>query len=236
MPFYKSLPAEGCVKTLNCTNAKEFADVGGVVTGASTLSPIDGLNFTGTAPSNYNIWNNGGSIRFKFKINDVAGSNLRWFFYGLDANRLMQFGVSPATNAVIVEIRNGAGNNYYQLTFAMSMGVEHDLIVTWNPATTTLSIYLDGAYMGGDSIAGGVYWGSYDSTFNTIKLGAVAAGSYITSANFKYVKIYNRVITAQEALDYYTGQTFNYEKRATCILPMTADCHDATNNRTLDAS
>ena len=70
-------------------------------------------------------------------------------------------------------------------------------------------------------------------TCNDIQVGYIAAyGNF----RMKDLKFWNVQLTVQEALDYFTGQTFNYEKRASVILPMTADCHDATNLRTLDVS
>ncbi len=70
-------------------------------------------------------------------------------------------------------------------------------------------------------------------TCNDIQVGYIAAyGNF----RMKDLKFWNAQLTVQEALDYYTKQTFNYMKRASVILPMTADCHDATNLRTLDRS
>lgn len=48
------------------------------------------------------------------------------------------------------------------------------------------------------------------------------------------VQIYNTLLTAQEASDFYTDETYRYMEKAILHLPMEAAQHDPTNVRTLD--
>ncbi len=99
--------------------------------------------------------------------------------------------------------------------------------------TGAQKMYLNGVEVGSASTA-------YTKATNTnFYIGASNAGTLKFIGVMHSFKIFISnisALTAQEALDYYTNQTFNYNKRATFILPMTADCHDATNVRTLDVS
>jgi hypothetical protein len=82
----------------------------------------------------------------------------------------------------------------------------------------------------------GVQVGTSATAWSPIDITAFEIGANSFSGVMHSFKIFNQVLTAGEALGYYNNDWANYEKRATCILPMTAECHDATGLKTLDVS
>lgn len=96
-------------------------------------------------------------------------------------------------------------------------------------------LYLNGVLIGSNAAAFGIvnpaiiYVGSGNAGTNNF-------AGYIQSVRIFTGTTANDLLTQQEARDYYTGETFQYQKKAILSLPMRIAQHDATNGRTLDIS
>lgn len=178
------------------------------------------------------FWTIGGTIRLRVQFNDSDATLRRFFFLGKDANYLFQFYYQGNTSGAIFEIRNGSGNNYYTTTQAGSLtpGSIHEIVITWNPTTTTLTTYINGANAVSDTAASSQYAGSYDTEYNKIKIGTIAGGTGMTSMDTYCIEIYKSIWTASEVADSYSKSTYSEidAGRSNFYLPLTGRYNDGT--------
>ena len=64
----------------------------------------------------------------------------------------------------------------------------------------------------------------------------VTTPRYFFDGVYHSFKIFQSKLTQQEVLDFYNNSTYTYRNKAVVDLPMTAECHDPDNVRTLDKS
>ena len=74
------------------------------------------------------------------------------------------------------------------------------------------------------------------ATQTSLVVGAASGGSNFFDGSIYSVRIFNVALTEQEALDYCSGDVWNYREDTKFYLPMRAEQHDPVNVRTLDAS
>lgn len=100
---------------------------------------------------------------------------------------------------------------------------------------TTPTFYVDGvatATIGTDKVFVTI---TTDTAFDVDSFDLGADDSF-GDFQIEGLKLWNVVLTAQEALDYANNATFNYMNEAKLVLDYKADSHDPTNVRTLDKS
>lgn len=232
----------GCVFAENFNNAIDIAKNGGTITGALEFGNKGGAYFDGTndyiaypnSPASFGSGLFSAVVEFTpdFAANDGVAHT---FFANAAATTNLN---KSAANALV--LRSGADQAavaYATWSPYWKAGQKNTLVVSSGISGYGYYIYLNGTLVGSGP-------GNYGALVanSALYIGAYGAGA---TSKFKGIihslKIFrhtssSQFLTAREALDYYTGQTFTYDKRATVILPMTADCHDATNKRTLDIS
>jgi len=69
---------------------------------------------------------------------------------------------------------------------------------------------------------------------NTMYVGQLDADIWRFDGKINKLQIYHSLLTAQEASDFYTNETYNYMNKALMHLPMRAREHDPDNVQTLD--
>lgn len=220
-------------------NATSIAKNGGTITGALEFRD-KGAYFDGTNDSIlYSIrgpmfatgyW----SAVIEFIPNFTLGDGVGYCLFSSDSGKTYCY--LDSSHVLRVIAGNGTGAiavNLVDYQAYWKAGQRNVLVMSMRSGANTL--WLNGTQLTSNANA----WTAQAQT--SLYLGARNDLAYKfkgTICSFKFFVFYaaTNLLTAQEALDYYTGQTFNYNKRATCILPMTADSHDATNLRTSDAS
>lgn len=234
---------QGCCFAERFDSATNTAKNSGTVTGVIKGGKLYCISGTGASFSKSNMekfLTNGGSLRLRWRLNETGSSSRPILFYGIDANYLIKVLHKGSDGAINVELRNGAGNNYYKVTGSASAYGVVDIVVTWNAGGTTLTLFVNGVYADNDSVAGGLTF-TDGTTFGALQVGFATGLTPSTDVVVEEVQVYDTTIlavfgTEGMAVDYYKNSIFNYEDKATFILPMTVECHDATNVRTLDVA
>lgn len=67
-------------------------------------------------------------------------------------------------------------------------------------------------------------------------IGASITGTYLAACTVYDLKIFNRLLTADEAADFYNGGIYSYRNEPSLNLPFGMAQHDPTNTRSLDVS
>ena len=108
----------------------------------------------------------------------------------------------------------------------------HHICVPVNRSGST-QIYVDGAASGAAVNTAGI---TMDIATNNFSVAISGGGGGEFGGELKDIKIFDTLLTAQEAADYYNRTTWRYRENTKFYLPMRAEQHDPVNVRTLDAS
>lgn len=229
----------GCIFKEPFDSATEAVKNGGTITGTIRGGKLYCVSGTGASFARNAVGRfltNGGSLRLRWRLNDTSSNSRPILFYGTDANYLIKVLHKGSDGTVSVELRNGSGNNYYLVRGTVANGQVAEIVATWNKAGTTLTLYVNGVYSDVDATAGSLTY-TDGTTYGALQVGYTTGLTASTDVVIDEVQVYNTtILTAQEIADYFNNATFTYNKRATVILPMTADTHDATGLKTLDVS
>jgi hypothetical protein len=223
-------PAEimrGCVFAENFENKDEIARNGGTITGNPSVffgADLDGSNdYVEYALSGQEF--NSDLLSFLFDINpDFAGDD------GADhtlidttlTNRILFAKTSTNTlfiqiNGVLIADISFATYGAYWLT-----GQRNVLVISSTSGSTD-------AWLNGTQIltADATAWGA-----SIVQTGVVFGATKFAANKFdgkiNKIQIYHGLLTAQEALDFYTGETYRYMNKAVLHLPMRAREHDSS--------
>jgi hypothetical protein len=236
-------PAEimcGLVADFDFSSAANIALQGGVITGALEYKNkgafFDGTSDYITYPVRTQLFESGvfsAVIEFtpNFELND---GSIHYFFRALGASATSFYKDSDGT----LKLRNGTNVSAFTLASLEPYWKtnQRNVIVVTRATTPASVVYLNGVFISTQTNPM-----TFGTPHTSLLIGAVETPASYFSGTIHSVKFFKHyaaggLLTTQEALDYYTGQTFNYMKRASVILPMTAENHDATNGITKDVS
>jgi len=229
--------ARGLVADFDFSSAANIALQGGVITGALEYKDggayFDGTNDYITYGGNVQPFNSGfWSAVIEFTPNFEANAAEFYYFYG--AGTAVTEAFRHNSDGTLRLYNNSLSGTIplanYQAYWKVNQ--RNVLVIT---KTSTATFFLNGTQIYSTSVA------LSTPSYTSYVIGASGTNTYKFNGSISSVKFFKHyasgdLLTAGEALGYYNNDWANYEKRATCILPMTAECHDATNNRTLDVS
>ena len=233
-----STPAE---RALGCSFAETFetsakvVDNGGTVTGAPTID--HGVTLNGT--SEYITYAVQGhefgptviSVVAEFWPDFEYTENLIRYIVSANANGCLIFKHDNGnSNALVVYLGGAAIASVNSSVYGSYWNVNAKNVVQVMGTSGDTDIYLNGVFL--QNSASAFTTPSPTSFF----VGASSAGNSWFKGTIKQVKVFNRLLTASDALNYYNGTTYTYRNRAILDLPMLAAQHDAANVRTLDVS
>ena len=163
---------------------------------------------------------------------DTDDDNTRYLFDTTDGLRYYAFKVNNAgSNELRINLGNTSIASVAEATYSpyWKTGERNVLVISGTSGDT--SVWLNGtAIVSNDSSV----WTPSNPT--ELFIGARFSGSLAYDGKVTAFKIFNQLLTAQEASDYYTNSTYDYMNDTVVDLPMTLETHDPTNNRTLDVS
>jgi hypothetical protein len=215
----------------------------GTVTGVPSFSPDRGMRFDGstnyvTFPGNVQPFNGfGWSAVIEFYPDfDITLDGAQGFFSTNGNKTYLTRYKSGVTHFLTIASGNGTAliNSAYAVWGPYwKHGQRNQLAVALRSGSNTM--WLNGVQIGNT----GVVW--VPEPLTGFKIGSYDAGTFKFSGSISSIKFFKHspsdsLLIAQEAKDFYTNSTYTYQNKATCILPMSAATHDATNNRTLDVS
>lgn len=234
---HNSTPAErvrGCIFSERFDSQTDVEKNNGVVTGVGTVTGGYG-DFSSI--SNYIIYDNELTLSSSITVSVEADVNNSAGLYQTFINSRAGSG---AANCWFEFGKNTTGGLYFYAGTVVSSTVaasdgKHNWAFTLD-ASGNLKFYEDGVQLG--------------TTITGVSLGTkqnqIAVGCAQTSAVPFYgqsllgkiytLKIFNEVLTAEELLDVYQRDTYNYVNKYSAYYPLTIDKHDISNLRTLDAS
>jgi hypothetical protein len=172
----------------------------------------------------------GGTIRIVITSTDTSAAALRFFHYckNNDSYRIT-VAYRGSDGFLVGQIQLGAGNYYYWITSIDIGSKKREIVLTWNPATTTLGLYKDGVLIGTDASAGAAGVMPEAVITKQILLGQ--------SSSLPWVGLYHNceiflgtVWTASEVLDAYNNATYpkTDAKRQLLYLPMDSSYVETT--------
>ena len=221
-----------------CVFAENFESSANVVLNEGTITSTPTINnsllgngvarITYPVPTNYStalsisVW-----IRFTGTLSAYKGLVAA---YGAGGSSGFDLGMDDTKIYATTRGAGGGGGEYNYSGLVLNDGSWHHICYT--VSSTNHIVYVDGVsrYSTG---SGGI--GLVASVPLTV--GSRGTSSMIPSGfEIKNTKLFNVTLTSQEVLDYASNSTFNYDSKCVLNLPMTAECHDATNLKTLDKS
>jgi hypothetical protein len=232
--------ARGLLWEETFSSAASIIRNGGVVTGAPRFDAAKGLYFDGSTYIVYPMWSQ--------LFNTAIWSCVIKF--------IPDFSYDEATAYAILDTDAGSLTRIYKTaafrTFVSSCGTtvlnslsNHDKVWRKNVPTTMMitsrstshALSIDGVSQITSAIA------ISPSTGNTtLYVGCLNAGvigrfkGWISSIKFFRGNVASDLLSLQEATDYTNNSTFNYEGKASCILPLTMGTYDPTNVLVKDVS
>jgi hypothetical protein len=235
MIFAKPTPAErarGCCFYTELESPAAIAAQGGTVTGVLGFQDrARGPYFNGdyltyplnTQPVSSGFW----SLVLEFAPDFAANENAVRYFLDTDgAGTSVYHGNTAGNNALVV--KTGASTTILTVLLAdytayWKLNQRNTLVVT--ARTGANEVYLNGTLIGTSATV----WTAQTQT--TLYVGATNAGASTFLGSIRSLRWFRHnvaaeLLTLQEATDYYVNQTFNYQQRAICTLPLTAETHD----------
>lgn len=227
--FQNSLPAErdrGCILADSFRSASEVNKNSGTIVGVPTFRD-GGIYLDGS--TNY--------ISYNFTPTFTEWSFIMEFipYRPYNGTQEFLFAIIPIAPVYVAlyRVTNGRVDDYYNSYDISSVWKQYQknvLVVTEKAGTNNKKIYLNGVLVGQHN-------SSLSRKYTTgLYLGCDASGLNKFNGVIKAVKFFNKSITSEEVLDYCNNSVFNYNDKATLILPMTNRCHDITNVQTLDVT
>lgn len=208
---------------------------GGVLTNATVSNGVmtcsgGGANYE--FPSMAAFWEVGGTIRMRIRTDDTTSSNYRFFTYGIDVNRNLTLAYNPSTGTYFAQMRIASGDNYYIATnTAGAQSTLHEIVVTWDVANTTITIYKNGSFLTDDNTAGAISI-AVDTNYGKVNIGKTNA-SWVGEIHVCEVFL-GTVWTADEVADAYTPDTYQEVDASQCPLycKFNSAYNDGSNNVT----
>ena len=203
----------------------------GVVTGALSWDAVRGARFDGT--------NDSVAVPFSSQIFDSGFWSLVLVFWpeftpGDLVTRYL-WSAATATNSLAIDTDGtmfakfgGANILAAYATYSAYWKTNQRNVLVMVGRNTSQSWYLNGNLFKSNNAA----FTSY--TYTTLTIGATSAGTSKFLGSISSIKFFRHnsaaeLLTAQEASDYYHNKSFNYMSRASCILPLTAACHEPSH-------
>jgi hypothetical protein len=230
-----STPAErarGCVFAETFENTQAVAENGGVITGDTIINK--GATFDGTGDYiTYPAKLNSDKISFviRFTPDFVPGDGLQHYFYDSSfGNRYLLFKDSASGGTLVIAF-NEAYIFVNVATYEPYWKTGEENVFVVSGTTGNNNIWLNGQQIVTNNITA---WTPANPT--ELFVGARYSGSNSFDSKISEVKVFNRLLTEQEAIDYYNNSTYDYINTPVLDLPMGMEQHDPTNTRTLDIS
>jgi hypothetical protein len=236
------MPAErarGLIDIFDLTSPQEILQRGGVITGLLQYDSVRGAYF-------------GGASYCTFPVRSQLFAGFGWsavieFTPGFEANDGAEHVIfdTSATNRTVVRKNSDNSINMIcggTILFAFALATYQAYWRTGQRNVLTFSVRSGGQTV----ILNGVQFGTAGIAYTaalipSLSIGANYAGGSKFLGSIHSIKFFKHnssgeLLSAAEAENYYSRSTFTYRNKATCILPMGAAQHDATNLKTLDAS
>lgn len=219
-------------------NIQTTVQSGWVPVGAPTINRgLKGLG--GTQGAEYPTQNEmqrllfgGGWVRVRFNNTSGDGSARRVFSY-TDGNYSIHIANRASDVVTFGQVRFGAGSSYYNIVGPVATAVE--VVLLWDPITTTASLYIDGVFRQSDSTPGTASLAE-DTTQRVIKVGS-SSGANDFIGNVDFVEVGYGTLTPDEIAALHTpGTLFPYLQDAEIVLPMRSQTVAGGLDTTPDAS
>jgi len=226
-----------------CTFAETFKDSSSIALNGGTISgtPIvkDGINLNGT--TDRVLYQSLGrevqptiSIVVEF-VPDFATTE--------DATRYIIDSSGPASGRIIIRKDNNAASNTLRLYLGQTNLIEAIAEATYSPywyvgkrnvivvssISGATNMWLNGIQL----LTNDTTAFTYDS-ITSLYVGSTNSGTSFFDGRILSLKVFNTLLTAQEALDIYNNTTYEYMNNAIINLPCTHEMHDPTNSKALD--
>jgi len=178
------------------------------------------------------FWQIGGTIRMRIRTDSTEALFYRFFTYGIDVNRSLTFSRKASDGTYLVQIRTASGDNYYStaVTAGQSASVE-EIVITWDPSTTTFILYIEKVLRGTDTTAGAVAI-SANTIYGTIGLGKTNL-SWVGEIHSTEIYI-GDIWDLQTVEDAYNNSTYSEidASKALAWLPFRSRYNDGSLERT----
>jgi len=213
----------------NFLNRASVVANGGMDISANVSSISNGMTTTGGGVD-YNFpemdwfWETGGSIVLKLQVEDGADAGYRRFFvYRIDDNFSIDLTRRQTSNEFLTSIQTGPGNTQYGVQYSgITEGTPFYLTLTWDPATTTWTVYEDTTLKGTDSISGATSI-TLDSTSRTLRLGQGSVASF--AGQMFSATVYSKVLSLPEITDIVNEDTFEEVDASKALMWLPCDAH-----------
>ena len=227
----------GCTLAENFFSNEDVVANGGTISGTPVINRGAVLNGT-TDYISYNLINgdklasSGTSFVFDFIPNFDTDDNNESTFLG------------TVTNLSVISKRDNASSNALRILLAgvviasipeatyspfWNVGERNVLVIAAETGSTN-------AWLNGNQILTNDATSWTTSSQTEMAIGARSGGSTYFDGTFNSFKMFNSLLTGQEAADYYNNENFTYEHKAIAALPLTAETYDPTNSLVKDRS
>jgi hypothetical protein len=231
-----STPAERerlCSFAETFVDAAKVADNGGVITGTPAVN--FGCNLNGT--TDYITYGNAKSISksvisvvVEFYPDFAADDGVS--YYIANSATVASFRITKyTTNALIIALGNTEtvlSCSLANFTSYWNVGARNVLVITGTSGNNHL--YLNGVELAVTSNS--VAWNA--ASPSALVIGSQANGTSKFDGRITSFKVFNTLLTKQEAIDYWNNANYSYRNRATLDLPMRIRDEDQTNTGTLN--
>jgi hypothetical protein len=231
-----SMPAE---RLRGCVFAEGFRSYADVVRNSTTITgaPVVGdgyimLNGAQRVAYDYQPFPRNFSISAWFRADALQNAYITYAgtaavdFVTLYANLANQFTVGYLAGGVVG----------YAGTFAMAYadGAWHHVVFAADRVNNLHYVTIDGVVVA-NGVAGLATVGSVGLS-SRFTIGATEAGVGPFAGSIRDVKLWQEVLTTQEAQQLYAQSVYSYFRRMRCFLPMGIQQHDPVGGRTLDVT
>ena len=225
--------ARGCVFSELFRDGESIARNGGTVTGTPAIDK--GVTLNGT--TDYLTYDAVGSffasseisivVEFWPDFNPSSGVDRYIFDSDSAARYLCYINAAGQLYTTLANVTNLILNKSIYETYWVDYG-KNVLVISGK--TAAVNYWLNGVLIGSSSAA----WVPKPPSFSTI--GARYTGISPFDGRITKFQIYDRLLTAGEAADFYNGGIYSYRNEPSLNLPFGMAQHDPTNTRSLDVS
>ena len=228
-------PAEmmyGCVFSENFENKDLIARNGGTITGAPPVffgADLDGTNDYITYDLSGQEFNSAEIfILFDCTPDFEADDGVFYYFYDTDTRHVL---LKNTSDELAVYFNNQLIHAIPYATWGpFWLPGERNVLIVGGQSTDT-SAWLNGQSILSNDVTS---WQAYSRTTELVIGARVSTYTNKFNGKINKIQIYHSLLTAQEAFDFYTEETYNYPKKAVAHYTMRAREHDPTNVQTLD--